>query len=323
MKIIALAFVFLLHFYGAAQMRMLDKLRIREAQQIMLANGEKIWKGIDKVPFTLLFLTDSGEYLVHHPAPSADFKNLGYDSVLRSTVYWRANQYNKGFLATFPAVNGRHCMVVGTPENTHRTTTQWIITLLHEHFHLYTYSRPGYTPAVNQLDLAGKDSTGMWMLNYPFPYKEAAVEAAYERYTAALHRAVTGTGSFGKRLKQYKKARKEFKKGLTAKDYRYFSFQLWQEGLARYTEYKYLEALDAAAYEAPAAIRHIEDFTAYGVYKKQLYDAEMQQLVRLQLKDAQRVCFYAAGFAEGLLLDQLRPGWRSQAEAKRFFVEHY
>ncbi len=29
-------------------------------------------------------------------------------------------------------------------------------------------------------------------------------------------------------------------------DYKYFSFQVWQEGIARYTEYKFLEAMAAA-----------------------------------------------------------------------------
>ena len=167
------------------EMRMEDRVRIREAMNISRLFGESIWKGIDEAPFALILVTDSIEFLVNHPSASSDFTSLGYDSLLGSRVYFRKATFNKRFLATFPAINGLNTIVVGTPENTGLTSTAWIVTILHEHFHQYVYSMAGYYKAVDSLSLSGGDKSGMWMLNYPFPYTDSAVVDKYTAYTRA------------------------------------------------------------------------------------------------------------------------------------------
>src|SRR4030095_8412569 len=228
------------------QMRKEDKLRIKEAINISNQFGEKIWPGITKVPFVVLFVADSVEFLINHPYPSSDFKISEEDKILKAKILYRQRKYSKAFLATFPAVNGVNCIVVGTPENTGKSSTDWIITLLHEHFHQFQYTQKDHYASVAGLDLANGDETGMWQLNYPLPYDSLPISSQYSKYTRALSNAVSGINNndFRKLLTQYTDERKKLIGLFKPSDYKYFSFQLWQEGIARYTEYKFLEVLD-------------------------------------------------------------------------------
>jgi len=300
-----------------------DKIRIKEAINISEKYGDQIWNGINKAPFAVVLVTDSVEFLVFHPLPTPDFTLSETDSILNEKIYWRKRQFSTGLLATFPAVGGVNCIVVGTPKNTGKNTTEWIITFLHEHFHQYVYSQPDYYAGVEKLDLSGGDQTGMWMLNYPFPNDNATVTTSYNMYVAALADAVSaeGQGNFNKRFSIYKKQRKRLKKVLKPADYRYFSFQLWQEGIARYTEYSFLEAMKT--YQPTPEVANMPDFISFEKYKEKLYADEIRKLQQLKLPDGQRVCFYSNGFAEGLLLDKLNPGWREFFLKDKFYLEQY
>ena len=50
---------------------------------------------------------------------------------------------------------------------------------MHEHFHQLQYAQPGYYQAVAALGLSHGDQTGMWILNYPFPYTSASVTKSF------------------------------------------------------------------------------------------------------------------------------------------------
>jgi hypothetical protein len=293
-----------------------DKLRIREAVIISEKYGEQIWSGIGMTTFAIVLVTDSIEFLVFHPAPTPDFSLSEHDSILNAKIYWRKRQFSKGLLATFPAVGGVNCIVAGTPVNTGKNTTEWIITLLHEHFHQYVYSQPDYYTSVEKLDLSGSDQTGMWMLNYPFPYSKQGVAKQYNKYVLFLSKAVSGY-----KIKDYLNQRKKLKEKLKPADYRYFSFQLWQEGIARYTEYKFLEAMKT--YQPSQEIAAMDGFISFADYKEKLYADEIRNLQQLKLPDGQRVCFYASGFAEGILLDKVSPTWRENFLKNKFYLENY
>src|SRR5215204_396193 len=217
------------------QMQKEDKIRIKVAINISNRFGEAIWPGINDVPFVILFVTDSVEFLINHPYPSADFKISEEDSSFKTKIFYRKRQYSKTFLATFPAVNGINCIVAGTPENTGKNSTDWIITLLHEHFHQYQYTQKDYYTSVAALDLAGGDETGMWQLNYPFPYDSPPISHQYTKYTSALSKVLSGidTKNFKKLFNEFIAERKKLMQSLKPADYRYLSFQLWQEGIAR------------------------------------------------------------------------------------------
>jgi hypothetical protein len=298
-------------------------LLIREAKLIADIHGEQIWKGFSTAPFIIILVTDSIEYLIYHPQPYPDFKFFYRDSILNADVYVRSRTYPKEWLATFPAVNGVNCIVVGTPKNTGRTYTNWMITLLHEHFHQFVNSRPGYYEAVDKLNLSRGDQTGMWMLNYPFPYDSTQIINQYQKFTKGLADAVSKSSNkdFKKLLNVYLKEKQVFKKLLKPEDYRYFSFQLWNEGLATYTEYKFLEIL--SSYKFSAAIRAVKNLMPLPQYKKEFFKAQMLSLKELQIQQDKRICFYPIGFAEGLLLDISNKGWRNKYFTDKFNTDNY
>ena len=315
--------LFNIAFGQTPRMRFEDKIRIREAISISNELGNKIWKGIDEVPFVVLLVTDSVEYLINHPYPSDDFKLSEFDSILNTQIFYRPKQLPNWYLATFPAVSGVNCIVVGTPENTNKHTSDWILTLLHEHFHQYQFTSPDYFKSVDGLDLSGGDQTGMWQLNYAFPYDSTIVLEQYKKYTLALATtlsAINKTG-FKKEFKNYLAARNKFKQQLSIKDYRYFSFQIWQEGIARYTEYKFLQLLNN--YQPSKEVQELPGFISFAALKDEFDKNQYSAVTGLKLESDKRVCFYAIGFAEGILLDKLSPAWRNRFLTNKFYIEKY
>jgi hypothetical protein len=296
---------------------------IREAKTISDKLGDSIWPGIGKAAFTLLLVTDTIEYLIYHDYPSDDFQLVGKDPILQTDVYWRKRTFQKQLLATFPAVNGVNCIVVGTPANTGRSLTNWMITLLHEHFHQFVNSQPGYWEGVNALNLSGGDQTGMWMLNYPFPYDSVPIVKQYELFSKALYHTIKKTGqpAFKQQYKRFGKEREGFKKMLRPDDYRYFLFQVWQEGLATYTEYQFLQLLKS--YRLSPDLSDMPGFTPLKKYTIAFYQTQLKSLLQLTLPNEKRVCFYAVGFAEGLLLDWVNPGWRKRYFKNKFSTDSY
>jgi len=89
----------------------------------------------DKTGFpTGVSMKPEREFLIRHPQPSKDFTLIGYDSLLKSDVYFRKRVFGTNLLATFPAVGGVSTIVIGQAENTDKkTSTPWAVTVLHEH----------------------------------------------------------------------------------------------------------------------------------------------------------------------------------------------
>lgn len=305
------------------QLRYADKIRIREAMNISTQFGNKLFKAYSAVPFAIVLITDSTEFLINHPNPTSDFKLLGEDDVLKTNIYYRKTQFNPHFLATFPAVNGVSCVVVGTPENTNKNSTEWVITLLHEHFHQYQNSYPDYFKAVEDLNLSGGDQTGMWMLNYPFPYDSLPIKNQYALFTKALYNTVANINNktYNANLAKYLNERKKLKDLLPPADYRYFSFQIWQEGLARHTEYSFLELL--VNYTPLKEMLALPDFISFPELKSKMYLNETESLLKNKLNEMQRVCFYSVGFAEGIILNKQNKSWRKKYLTVKFYIEHY
>jgi hypothetical protein len=161
------------------------------------------------------------------------------------------------------------------------------------------------------------------MLNYPSPYDSTVIINQYQKFTTALTEAVNTIvkKGFKKSLTIYMKEKQVFKKLLKPEDYRYFSFQLWNEGLATYTEYKFLEIL--SSYKFSAAIRAVKNLMPLPQYKKEFFKAQMLSLKELQIQQDKRICFYPIGFAEGLLLDISNKGWRNKYFTDKFNTDNY
>ena len=288
-----------------------DRVRLAEARRVMTAIGDSVWPGWSAAPSAVLLVTPHREFLIWHPRPSADFERVGYDSLLRSDVHARPRQYGLTLLATFPAVGGVPTIVVGTAEQTGLRSTGWVVTLAHEHFHQLQTSRPEYYARVAALDLAGDDKTGMWMLNYPFPYASATVRAKFGTLAGALRAAVADTvrANHERHAAAIAKARSDLRAALPERDFRYLDFQVWQEGIARYTEYA-VARLAAARYEPSDAFRALPDAEPFAVVADRLR-RQILETASVSLAD-ERTAIYPVGAALGLWLDRADPSWRTR-----------
>lgn len=328
MKILFLLLLIVSQFSFAnekPELRFEDRIRIAEAFKISEKYGDKVWVNWNEAPFTVLLVTAEHEFLINHPSPSDDFELIGFDSLLRSNVHYRDRVFNTNLLATFPAVNGLATIVVGTPENTNNSSSEWILTILHEHFHQLQMSQPEYYNCVNELDLSGGDNTGMWMLNYSFPYDDEEVNKQYKYLTEALLKVIIpfppDSRLFNRDLNSYLEERAKFKNMLSEKDYKYFSFQLWQEGIARYTQYKIADVI--SHYEPSEDLISLEDYQPFYKIADELRENIFLELNEFSLKENGRLCFYSFGAAEGLLLDRVNKKWKEKYFEEKFFIENY
>lgn len=302
----------------------IDRVRLSEAFKIGDALGNQIWPGWTKAPFAVLLVTPENEFLLRHPKPSTDFVLLGDDALLKSKVYYRQRTQPLNFLATFP-IAGVPTIVIGQAENTDKkTSTPWVVTVLHEHFHQLQYSQPGYYADVNALGLSRGDQTGMWMLNYPFPYDWMEMEEHFSLLSLLLADALEAQtrADFVAKLAAYRQQRRELELTLSPDDYKYFSFQLWQEGIARYTEFR-IAKLAAGRYRPSQAFRALPDYQPFAKVAEETKRGILTELRISQLADYKRVMFYALGAGEGLLLDRANPRWRQRYFAEKFYLDKY
>ena len=292
-----------------------DRIRLAEAFRLAEAIGDTIWPGWSRVRFAVVLVTPETEYFVRHPAPPSDARPLGWDALLGSDVFARPRSFSTHFLATFP-LEGTSTVVVGQPENTAaKSPTDWVVTLLHEHFHQLQEAQPGFYSKVTALGLAGGDQTGMWMLNFPFPYDAPAVEKAYDSAAQALRPALGGADAAA-----FLEARARFRETVQGDDRKYFDFQLWKEGVARYTQIRVASFAGSDRYKPSPAFAALPDYSevTYSALARDLEEAIPEELSRLTLSKDRRAVVYPFGAGEALLLDALRPCWKDQYFANMF-----
>ncbi|HEX8653169.1 MAG TPA: hypothetical protein VF708_20290 [Pyrinomonadaceae bacterium] len=329
-KILAVAFIVLMLASGILaqdkpSVPEVDRIRLVEAFRLGESLGDRIWKDWNKAPFAVVLVTPEHEFLIRHPRPSKDFTLIGYDSLLKSDVYFRKRQFSTSFLATFPAVGGVSTIVIGQAENTYKKiSTPWVITVLHEHFHQLQESQPNFFAEVEALNLARGDKTGMWMLNYAFPYDSPEVKQQFAVLSRLLVEALATKNQpvFSVKLATYLKERQRLQKLLSPDDYKYLSFQLWKEGVARYTEIR-IARLAAADYKPSKEFRALKDFTSFEVVANQIMSVTLEELSTFRIENQKRELFYPLGGGEGLLLDRVNPMWQSRYFIDKFYLEKY
>ena len=300
-----------------------DRVRIAEAFRLAARIQDRVWPHWSDAAFALLLVTDSLEFLVRHPNPSDDFQPLGRDSLLERDVFVRRRVFAPDLLATFPAVGAVPTIVIGQPGSTGKPSTEWVLTVLHEHFHQLQYSRPGYYAGVDSLHLSHGDHTGMWMLNYPFPYDSAPIATRFGALARVLARTVGLGGDHSPAaatLAAYAAARAALEQALSPDDDRYLSFQLWQEGVARYLEYR-VAAMAAREYTPTPAFRALPDYADFAGVAERLRRDLLRELESADLAKDRRVAFYPMGAATALLLDAAAPQWKARYFTRMFTLD--
>lgn len=269
---------------------------IPEAFALFDKVGEEVWPGWRGAPSQLLLIGDSLEYFLRDPRSG-------------KVTWTRPRIFPPGMQATFPAVGGVPTIVIGTVAGTGTPRDRWILTVLHEHFHQLQYSRPDYYARLNALGLARGDTTGMWALNYPFPYDSAPIQAAVKRWADLLHEELAGPSTdracCGIRARNAKRALDDL---LSPDDRRYLDFQLWQEGVPRWIELAVARAGRRAGLVTPETLAWQE---------RRLVD----DLTRVDLKRQRREVVYALGAAAAELLNMEGRGWRRGYFEQMFEVD--
>jgi hypothetical protein len=294
-----------------------NAVRIREFYRLAAQVQNSVWPNWNQAPDALLLVTPRHEFLTHHATPK-DFQPAGKDFVVRP------RQFEPNLQATFPAFGSTPVMVIGEPENTSsKTSTPWLITLLHEHFHQLQYSQPDYYEGTGKLGLSKAGGGAMWMLNYPFPYDKAEVTRAFADLRDLLWSTATESDPvrFKTSAAAYLQARKKFFAQLSDDDRKYLEFQLWQEGIARYTEIKVAEA--ATAYRPSAEYAALADFAPFTGYGAKRLQSTLDELKASVLSQRKREAAYSFGAVEGLLLDHLRPNWKAAYFVRPFALGPY
>jgi hypothetical protein len=296
-----------------------DAVRIREFYRLEEQIAGKVWPGWGETPAPLLLVTKDTEFLTHEPNPPKDFQKIDKD------LYARPRQFPTGLLATFPAFNSQSVIVISEAENTSaKTSTPWLITLMHEHFHQLQDGQPDAYKKVNALGLAHGDQTGMWMLNYAFPYEDVEVGLSYTRLRDLLVAAVEQRDEkkFAEAWRAYLTERKRFMAKLKEDDRKYLNFEIWKEGVARYTQIKCAEEA-AKNYQPSPEYQALPDYESFAAYGERARRETLEELKKSDLAKSKRVIVYALGAAEAFLLDRRDPKWRNSYFQHPFTLEPY
>jgi hypothetical protein len=297
-----------------------DLIRLAEAFRLANAIEATVWPGWETAPFPLLLVGTQREFLIGHSAVPSGFTSDGYSAILQMGIWSRPRQLDPSLLATFPAFGPPAVIVIGRAEVTKKTSAAWVLTVLHEHFHQFQVADAKYYSEVEQLGLAGGDQTGMWMLNYPFPYQSPNVSEAFAAISRELAELLPASSRPDR--EQFWQRYNKFLDRLSEPDRRYLSFQVWQEGVARYVELRVAEAA-ANTYRTSLEFRNLPDVQPFSAVAERMRADILRELESPDLRKQQRVSFYAFGAGLALLLDQDGDSWKRRYMTQKFVLERY
>lgn len=272
----------------------------RLASARAFANGPagRVWSGYGKAPFGFLLVLGDRELLICHPTIPSGFAEAGREPATRCPVLSGPKSWRSGkLLAAMPVFGPPSVIVMGTPAGTGRSESDWLLTILHEHFHQWQSALPEYYQRVGALDLSGGDQTGMWMLNYAFPYADPKTGGDFAAASRALADALAARGrvNFLPAFDRFLAARRAFAAGVGERNWRYLEFQLWQEGVARWTEIELGRSYPDPGVRAAAGA---------------LEARTLSQLRSPDLKAQGREIAYPLGAGEAMLLEACGSAWR-------------
>ncbi|HCX20949.1 MAG: hypothetical protein CMB80_20410 [Flammeovirgaceae bacterium] len=281
------------------------------ADQLKTEFANNYWSEWSQMDMPLLLVGDEREFVFNSEVKDSTFE------VNNTNNASRASTFNKHFLATFPLLNSKPTIVVGTPENTNKTPEAWTVTLLHEHFHQLQMNHPNYYSAQKALNLDKGDQTGMWMLNHPFPYEDEKVNLQMKKMAINL----TSSGSMDPSivLQNHKKEKAALHEIIGDEHYKYLNMQLWQEGYARFIEIEitndWLDHFDEIKQD---------QFTKIEI--ENLVNEQQEQIIihlkQSSPKELKRVYFYALGAAEASLISKTNRNWKQEYFENLFTTDH-
>lgn len=284
---------------------------IRAAKTLVQRDGASVWPGIEKIPFSMILVSRDTETLFCAP-PVAGFDAGGVDTITGCSVQFRKRVFDVSLSASLDVGDEPSMIVIGLPKALGLGQTDWILTLAHEAFHQYQARLPGYSAKVDGLGLAGGSANGQWMLDYPFPYADPALGAAMDAMAGAGQAFLEGSSPAIRQaaIASYIAARRQAMATTTPQHWRYYEFQVGQEGIARWTE----RAFALAASRSDGAI-------AKAATSRRLWLINSLRSIREQgVKVWKRGAFYELGAVEAEMLTAMGVTWRGGYAEQPFAV---
>jgi hypothetical protein len=293
-----------------------ERLLLAEAFRLAEELGEEIWPGWGVAPWEVLLVDADYEYLVNSPRTPEDFEELGRDELIGGKILARPRTVSPGLRATYPILGGPPLVVVGRLEATGLEATDWVAMVLHEHFHQLQMSDNDYYGDVAALDLAGGDQSGQWMLDFPFPYDDPKVVVRFNGLCTAIRAALEGDVPAA----WLTEAMDSLAAVLPDDAYRYLGFQLWQEGVARYVQYRAAQVA-GERFQPAAAFAAQPGYRPFSQVAAELREQIMAELAEPRLAENRRIAFYAAGAGLAMMLEAQSPGWQRGYLKRKFALE--
>lgn len=286
-----------------------------------LTGQKKLWPNWNNTTRKTWYVSGGYEYYF-----CAESKPKGYEKVDHIRVAKKCNVYAKpttvrdykvstATIGTTPPM-----IIIGSPRRKSSLWMPWVAQWLHEHTHQWQMSLEGYASKAKALDLGDEGDEGNWMLHYDFPYDDRENNRNFKRMAGRLIELLDtlkqkqAPARVRKSVYKYLEAKLNFKQNISQKDYRFFAFTNWQEGIAKYTEYKALQvALKVSSWKKdkhgkhPIPLMEMKKIAKLADYS---YHKMIDVLGAADLDDDKRYAFYALGAVEAVVLDYLVKDWR-------------
>ena len=276
---------------------------ITEAFNLWKTKGEQVWEGWTKINIPFIYRKKNYEYWINFPS-SIKEKGKFIEKIQNMEVYGKAIE-NKNVIAASQDIYNISAVVLSSPKISEMTKEEWIITAIHEMFHVFQSSDKTYQNEIKNLDLAyGNDAS--WMLNYPFPYKDNSLKTISHMQGYLLYK-INQSDDFKENmydcfllkdiLSLYKTA--IIQKYGNDKNYKYSNFQQSVEGVAKYTELKMAE-IAVTDYKPLSPNIHFTD----------IYTNQINVIRHCGKGTGGRLTFYYLGLGKCLVLDKINPDWK-------------
>jgi hypothetical protein len=285
-----------------------ERRLIAEAQTIVRSEGDHAWPGLSQAPLPILLIGPEQETLFCGPATKG-FQNTGFDPVTRCAMQARPRELPVD-LAAATDLGNVSVIQMGVPAALEATQGEWIVTFLHEAFHQYQSILPGYATAVEGVRAKLGRTGGQWMLDYPFPYSDPNVKAAFAAMTSSAARflAAKDDTQANAAIRDYVRARNLARDAVGADHWLYYEFQVGQEGVARWAELRF----------AGAAGRDRPDIAAIGQERTAGLATSLRAIDSQGVNIWKRSVFYVLGAIEASMLEKVRPKWQLEYVANPF-----